>query len=158
METTEIKRIFAEISHCRENTGSTSKITNWPAYEGYTREKPKLSASGDHHSCSSATHTVTAANLLAAMSISKAWQMRSLVEFFPATETRQGWPLNKPQHLSAEGSGWKVAPRGTGTCSESSSWAEACQLSWEVGPDEKEAEKKLFFNHSDWNPLFFSSY
>lgn len=73
METAKIKPIFAEISDYREHKGRIDNITNWPACEGYTREEPKLSTSGDRHICSGVTRIVTAVNLLAATPISEAW-------------------------------------------------------------------------------------
>lgn len=86
IETAEIRRRFAEISHYREYTGSI-KIPTWPVHEGYTREKPNLSM-------------VTMTSPLSKRSISKAQKMTSLVEFFQQLKLSRDGPITTFASLS----------------------------------------------------------
>lgn len=154
METAKIKPIFAELTDYREHTGNIDKTTNWPAREGYTREESKLSTSGDHHICSSVTHMVTAVNLLAAMPISEAWKMRSLIKIFTATKTLQGKPLTRRQRVQVG----KFLPMALEPTAHARAGQKASQLCMDSGTRRRRSGKKknkIFFIIPDCNLLFF---
>lgn len=140
IETAEIKRIFAEISHYREHTGSI-KITTRLMHEGYTWEKPNLSTSTQWprrvpcQSDQSAKHGKW----------SHSWS------FFQQMELSSNGPINNLCIFQQRVQDGKLLPMVPEPTVGAPAGKKLCS-----GSDEGEIEgKKNLFSILDWNALFF---